>query len=179
MLGSLPWIMNGFERACLLKDINSELFDEAVCPEFLLWAISGAGVQLPRRNYEVLETYGDTILKLAATLLAYQVYKKDASAGEGEIENTKVLFVTNYNTYRVGYYQLRMNRFLRLCKDIEPREWRQPMLGEDARKGKCTGGSIADSVESLIGALFLTTDDLRVVLSWIDRIKLVPLEALS
>lgn len=53
------------------------------------------------------------------------------------------------------------------------------MLGEDVRKGKCTGGSIADSVESLIGALFLTTDDLRVVLSWIDRIKLVPLQALS
>ena len=69
-----------------------------------MWAISGSGVVAPRRSYEVLETYGDTLLKLAATLCAYQVYKKDASAGEGEVENTKVLFVTNFNTYRVGYH---------------------------------------------------------------------------
>lgn len=53
------------------------------------------------------------------------------------------------------------------------------MIGKEVRKGKCTGGSIADSVESLIGALFLTTDNLKVVLEWIDKIKLVPLEALS
>lgn len=39
-----------------------------------------------RRSYEVLETYGDTILKLAATLLAYSLYKADDQAGEGEIE---------------------------------------------------------------------------------------------
>lgn len=99
-------------------------------------------------------------MKLAATLTAYQVYKKDSKAGEGEVENTKVLFVTNFNTYRIGYYILRMNRFVRLCKDLEPKEWRPPLLGDEARKGKCTGGSMADSVESLIGALFLTTDNL-------------------
>ena len=72
-----------------------------------------------------------------------------------------------------------MKRVVRLCKDLEPKEWQKPMLGKELRRGKCTGGSIADSVESLIGALFLTTDDLRVVLEWIDRIKLVPLRALS
>jgi hypothetical protein len=44
VLGSLPLILNGFERACLLNDINSQLFETEVCPEFLLWAISGAGV---------------------------------------------------------------------------------------------------------------------------------------
>jgi hypothetical protein len=109
LLGSLPYILNAFERACLLQDVNKQYFSEVgrgslICPEFLLWAISGSGLSQPRRSYEVLETYGDTMLKLAATLCAYRVYKNDAAAGEGEVENLKVLFVTNYNTYRVGYY---------------------------------------------------------------------------
>lgn len=107
VLGSFPWIMNAFERVCLLKDINQQLFSSlqtAVCPEFLLWAVSGSGLAQPRRSYEVLETYGDTILKFAATLCSYQIYKSNAAAGEGEIENTKVLFVTNFNTFRIGYF---------------------------------------------------------------------------
>ena len=56
VLGQLPLILNAFERACLLKDINTQLFKSEVCPEFLLWAISGAGLGAPRRDYEVLET---------------------------------------------------------------------------------------------------------------------------
>jgi dsRNA-specific ribonuclease len=164
----------------LLADINSQLFSPSeVCPEFLLWAISGSGLGAPRRNYEVLETYGDTLLKLAATLCAYQIYKDEAKAGEGEIENTKVLFVTNMHTYRIGYHQLRLHRFIRLCKDLEPKQWQPPFQGKSPRANKCTGGSIADSVESLLGALFLTTDSLYAVFEWIDRIKLVPLQALG
>ena len=72
-----------------------------------------------------------------------------------------------------------MHRYVKLCKDLEAKEWRMPMLGTEVRKGKCTGGSMADSVESLIGALFLTTDNLQTVLKWIDHIKLVPLKALD
>jgi dsRNA-specific ribonuclease len=135
-----------------------------VCPEFLLWAVSGSGLAQPRRSYEVLETYGDTILKFAATLCSYQIFKSNAAAGEGEIENTKVLFVTNFNTFRIGYFYLKVNRFIRLCKDAEPKDWSPPLQGVEPRKGKCTGGSMADSVESLIGALFLTTDSLHKVL---------------
>lgn len=72
-----------------------------------------------------------------------------------------------------------MHRFIRLCKDAEPKDWSPPLQGVEPRKGKCTGGSMADSVESLIGALFLSTDSLHKVLSWIDQIKLVPLQALD
>jgi dsRNA-specific ribonuclease len=75
----------------------------------------------------VLETYGDTILKLAATLCSYHLYKDDLKAGEGEIENTKVLFVTNFHTFRIGYYQLRLHRYIRLCKDAEPKHWQPPL----------------------------------------------------
>lgn len=64
---------------------------------------------------------------------------------------------------------------MRLCKDAEPKEWVPPLMGREPRKGKCTGGSVADSVESLIGAMFLTTDSLYDVLQFINHIKLVPL----
>ena len=74
---------------------------------------------------------------------------------------------------------MKLHRFIRLCKDAEPKEWSPPLQGLEFRKAKCTGGSIADSVESLIGALFLTTDNLMSVLKWIDHIKLVPLEPLN
>ena len=76
-VGSLPLLLNFFERGCLLADLNQELFSKhdvkEVAPEFLLWACTGSGINSVRRCYEVLETYGDTVLKLAATLLAYSL----------------------------------------------------------------------------------------------------------
>jgi len=159
-------LMNAFERSCLLKDINTQIFGKVshVCPEFLLWAISGSGIAASRRSYEVLETYGDTILKLAATLCAYNIYKSDVSAGEGELENTKVLFVTNFNTYRVGYHVLKSHRFVKLCRDAEAKDWSVPLQGKEQRHGKCTGKSMADSVESFIAAHFLSNDSLFMTL---------------
>lgn len=68
---------------------------------------------------------------------------------------------------------------MKLCKDAEGKEWTPPLMGHEARKNKCTGGSVADSVEALIGALFLTTNHLQDVLEFIDRIKLVPLSVLK
>jgi len=143
---------------------------DKVCPEFLLWAISGGGIAASRRSYEVLETYGDTILKLAATICAYEIYKNDASAGEGELESTKVLFVTNFHTYRIGYHNLKTHRFIKLCRDAEAKDWQVPLQGKEPRMGKCTGKSMADSVESLIGAHFLSNDNLYQTLRWIDNI---------
>ena len=74
-----------------------------------------------------METYGDTVLKLAATLLAYGLKKNDPKAGEGEIENAKVVFVTNYHVFRIAYHNLRVHRFLRIGRDAEPKEWILPL----------------------------------------------------
>lgn len=128
-MNSIPLLLNAFERGCLVADINNEFFSNEgkVCPEYLLWAISGGGINCSRRSYEVLETYGDTILKLAATLLAFGIFKSDTAAGEGDIESSKVLFVTNFNTYRVGYYNLKVHRFIRLCRDPEAKDWQIPL----------------------------------------------------
>ena len=44
------------------------------------------------------------------------------------------------------------------------------------RLNACPGKSMADTVEALIGAHFLTNDDLVKTLQWISDIRLVPLE---
>ena len=96
-------------------------------PEFIMWACTGGGVNSARRCYEVLETYGDTILKLAATFLAYGLKRNDPKAGEGDIENAKVIFVTNFHVFRVGYHNLRMHRFMRVMRDPEMKDWTMPL----------------------------------------------------
>lgn len=179
-IGAMPHILNYFERGCLLSDANEEVFARNqvgnVVPEFMMWACTGAGVNSTRRCYEVLETYGDTVLKLAATLLAYSLKRNDPSAGEGDIENAKVIFVTNFHVFRVGYHNLRMHRFLKIMRDPEAKDWTLPMQGAKCRKNACPGKCLADCVEAMIGAHFLTNDNLCGTLQWISDIKLVPLE---
>ena len=163
-----------------MEDANEEVFAKnnvgKVVPEFMMWASTGAGVNSARRCYEVLETYGDTILKLAATLLAYGMKRHDAKAGEGDIESAKVIFVTNFHVFRVGYHNLRMHRFMRIMRDPEAKEWQLPLQGQQKRLNACPGKSLADTIEALIGAHFLTNDNLAKTLQWISDIKLVPLE---
>lgn len=141
-----------------------------------MWACSGSGISSSRRCYEVLETYGDTVLKLAATLLAYGLKRKDPKAGEGDIENAKVIFVTNFHVFRIGYHNLRMHRFLKIMRDPEPKDWALPAQGLMPRLNACPGKSMADTVEALIGAHLLTHDNLVKTLQWISDIRLVPLE---
>lgn len=162
--GALPNLLNFLERGSLLNDANEETFSKndvgQIMPELMLWACTGNGVDSARRSYEVLETYGDTILKLAATLLAYGLKRNDPKAGEGEIENAKQVFVTNFHVFRIGYHNLRMHRFLRIMRDPEAKDWTMPLQGFTPRLNACPGKSLADTVEAMIGAHFLTNDDL-------------------
>ena len=189
-INALPLLLNYFERGCGLLDINREFFSDPaispIVPEFLQWAVTGTGINSTRRCYEVLETYGDTVLKLAATLLAYWYKKGDKKAGEGDVENSKVVFVTNFHLFRVGYYNLRMHRHMRIMRDLEAKEWVLPMqkkgsfgvgvkLSLDGRLNACPGKAVADSVESMLGAHFLSNDSLYKTLLWIKQIKLVPM----
>jgi hypothetical protein len=89
--------------------------------------MTGAGILSVRRCYEVLETYGDTILKLAATLLAFWLKKDKIRATEGDIENAKGCFVTNFHTFRVGYHNLKTHRFMKIMRDPEAKEWEMPL----------------------------------------------------
>ena len=66
----LPAVLSFFER-CLNANLLISKLSVYVHPEFAVWATSCQGVHTSRKSYETLETYGDTILKLAATMLAY------------------------------------------------------------------------------------------------------------
>lgn len=179
-MGAVPHLLNYFERGCLLTDANEEVFARnnvgQVVPEFMLWASTGGGVNSARRCYQVLETYGDTVLKLSATLLAFEMKRADPKAGEGEIENAKVVFVTNFHVFRVGYHILRVHRFLKIMRDPEAKDWTPPLQGIKSRLNACPGKTLADNVEAMIGAHFLTNDNLLKTMQWISDIKLVPLE---
>ena len=97
-------MFNYVERVIYLKDLKSLIFPRYKIKndEYFLWATTAPGLHLARRNYEVLETYGDTILKFAATMLAYYSKRNDKKAGEGDIEHSKVCFITNFHLFRVG-----------------------------------------------------------------------------
>ena len=171
--------MNYIERIGLLKDLKQNIFKGyPFNEEYMLWATTAPGLYVARRNYEVLETYGDTILKLAATMLAYYYKRNDKKAGEGEIEHSKVCFVTNFHIFRVGN-NLMLQRYMRTKKDSEFKEWVPPLSSHPSQRdvpNKCVGKNVADCVESLICALFLSCNCLHTVLNWISDIKLVPIK---
>mmetsp|Transcript_12898 Transcript_12898/g.19989 ORF Transcript_12898/g.19989 Transcript_12898/m.19989 type:complete len:454 (-) Transcript_12898:711-2072(-) len=163
-----------------------------ILPEYLNWSISASGITSARQTYETLESYGDTVLKLAATMLAYEWKKNDRKAGEGDIENMKVAFITNFHLYRVGF-NLRLHRYIKTLKDPEPKEWKVPLknahldFNDRFFKNKCIGKAVSDSVEAMIGAIFLTASNpiveklrgesgLYRATKWLSDISCVPLK---
>ena len=168
-------MFNYVEKVLHLKDLKELLFkDYEPHYEYLLWATTAPGLFLARKNYEVLETYGDTILKLAGTLLAYNSKKDDKKAGEGDIEHQKVCFVTNFHLFRIGS-NAQLQRWMKTKKDTEPKDWDLPLSNTPTIACQCVGKNVADEVESLICALFLSTRCLHRTLSWIASIRLIPL----
>ena len=71
-----------------------------------------------------METYGDTILKLAATMLAYDHLCGNADADEHKISNLKNAFITNLYLYRIGG-RLGLRKYMRTV-DPEPNKLNPP-----------------------------------------------------
>jgi len=67
----LPQVMNFVERMCHASHLVEKLEVEYLHPEFVLWATSAKGTKSAKKCYQTLETYGDTVLKLCATVMAY------------------------------------------------------------------------------------------------------------
>lgn len=128
-----------------------------------------------KRSYETLETYGDTILKLAATHLAYDTLEGDNTADEKKINDRKNAFVTNLYLFRIGN-KLGLREFMR-SKDSDLKTWSPPFTDKALtyEEVTCTGKNIADGIEALIGAFFLS-NNLYKTLKWLSDISLVPME---
>jgi len=154
----LPAVLSFFER-CLNSNLLIAKLGIYVHPEFAVWATSCPGTHTSRKCYETLETYGDTILKLAATMLAYTHLHQDNKSDEKRMDNLKNSFITNLNLYRLGS-KLKLREHIRM-KDPEPNKWEPPfsVLAINSEEFlNCTGKNLADGVESLLGAVFLSNN---------------------
>lgn len=170
----LPSVLSFFEM-CLNANYLIAKIALYVHPEFAVWATSCPGMRCTRKSYETLETYGDTILKLAATMLAYKTLETDKKADEKNICNMKDTFITNLNLYRLGQ-KLKLREHMRM-KDPDPKAWQIPFSITAISPEEfltCTGKNLADGVESLLGAVFLS-NNLHKTLRFISDIELVPL----
>ncbi len=133
-------------------------------------------MQSSRKCYQTLETYGDTVLKLAGTLLAYNYLSKSVvDFDENKIDSLKNQFITNLYFLRVGK-RLRINRYIRTA-DPDLKTWEPPFSNkvQTIETLNCTGKHIADVVESIIGAHFMT-NNLRRSMQLISDMKIMPLE---
>ena len=123
--------------------------------------------------------------------MAYEWKKDDRRAGEGDIENMKVAFITNFHLFRVAF-NMKMHRYIKTLKDLDIKEWIMPLSAQSIKEestyvNKCIGKSLSDSCEAMIGALFLTaTNPNREYLTgetglyrsfkWLDDIRCLPLK---
>ncbi len=96
----------------------------AINPTFAQWATSSSSTASSKKCYETLETYGDTILKLAATLLAYNYFSADTKATESKLAKLKDSVVTNQFLEKFGR-NLCLFKYMR-TKDPEPKDWSPP-----------------------------------------------------
>lgn len=97
----LPQVLSHFERCLNAIELIAKVYIY-IHPEFAVWATSCPGTHSSKKSYETLETYGDTILKLAATMLAYDQLENKPKANEKRINEMKNSFITNLNLYRFG-----------------------------------------------------------------------------
>lgn len=86
----------------------------------------------------------------------------------------KDTFVTNMFLFKIGK-NLELNKFMR-TKDPDPKTWNPPFTTRAASSEtlNCTGKNITDGVESMLAAMFMSTD-LFTTLQFISDIQLVPL----
>ena len=86
----------------------------------------------------------------------------------------KIVFITNLYLLRIGK-RLELKKYIR-NSDPDPKTWNPPFSEQvsPTESLTCTGKNIADCVESLLGAHFMT-NNLRKTLELISNMKIVPL----
>ena len=164
-----------FERMLHAHQLTCEL-RTVIHPEFVLWATSTTACQASRKSYQTLETYGDTVLKVAGTMLAYNYLTRfEKNVDECKIDSLKNSFINNMYFFRIGK-QLKLHHHIRQL-DPDLKTWSPPFSEQVSavESLSCTGKHIADVVESLIGAHFMT-NNLHRSLQLISAMRIMPLQ---
>jgi len=92
-------------------------------------------------------------------MLSCSKLEKDNKTDEKRINDMKNSFITNLNLFRLGS-KLKLREHIYM-KDPDPRNWDPPFSIQSINSEEflsCTGKNLADGIESLLGAVFLSNN---------------------
>lgn len=145
----MPILSTHFERCSYVAELISSV--GLYANEQNVYEATNSKATSSDTNLEPYETYGDTVLKFAATWISYEVFKNDPEAGENEICERRNCFLTNKELYRLGI-SLNLRRYIRtLDGDVD--NWVPPFVKLSSKikesrnyfvETKFTGKNIAD-----------------------------------
>ena len=139
---------------------------------FLQWAFT-LHMYLQDYNYETLETLGDSILKMIATILVYHIHEEnDIETDVGELVFNRATLICNLHLFTKGLENKIYNYLIRYPKEITGYTF--PLEHEFIPSGKIniTEKIVADIVESSIGGIFLCTRNTKDCFNYIKRLDI-------
>ena len=139
---------------------------------FLQWAFT-LHLYLQDYNYETLETLGDSILKMLATILVYHIHEiNDIETDVGELVFNRATLICNLHLYTKGLENKIYNYLIKYPKEIT--SYTFPLEHEFISTGRInvTEKIIADIVESSIGGIFLCTRNTKDCFNYIKKLNI-------
>jgi hypothetical protein len=124
-------------------------------------------------NYESLETLGDTVLKFLTSFHHFLIYKKD---DEGWLTRRRTYIINNQFLAKIGCEQ-GIQHYLK-SQPLPVARWQPPYFStsevvfQKTVVHRLSSGMIADTVEALIGAFYVSKGLLHAV-EFIDKIGLI------
>ena len=145
--------VNNSERQKSLEKLVKELgfpYDSAINFELLDIALIHPSYS-EKNNYQQLEFIGDSVVRLAAVEVLWEIYP-DASVGEFTALRAEMV---SDRTLAEFAEQYSLENYLKLSTSAARDE-----------KGRCK--RLADAFESILGALYLCTHTLELIRPWLD-----------
>ena len=146
----VPSIMTRVERYVLVNEFRgSKQIVSHTEDLFIATCTSSYDTQ---KNNEVMETIGDSVLKLITSMY---LYVKSPLSNESDLTEKRIQYITNEVLMHLGF-QCRVPYFLKISRK-NANEWRPPYMKHEEKvvKHEMTGKQVADCVEAIIGASFL------------------------
>ena len=168
----VPSLMVHFERAVAVNEFSS-LNNLSKCRhELLSRALGNSGFD-NKENYEVLETLGDSVLKLVVSLDLLLNGDVNGLKDERKLSRRRSQIVCNKNLStksELAYTGLYLKNAPR-----NPQNWRFPLVNfpEKEMRMVISGKALADSFEAIIGALTLSNSTLEPVLEFLQSNGLI------
>jgi dsRNA-specific ribonuclease len=168
---SLPQVLIDLESFSYVCDFCRE-FDFQGPYQLIYSALRSPSLDA-KDNYDSLETLGDAILKFLVSFYLFLDRKQD---NEGQLSYKRRRLVSNWYLAEVGYAQ-GLQYYLK-AQPCKMNRWKPPYFASpelvfvDRVLHKLSSGMLADAVEAIIGAFYVSKGLLHAI-DFIERISLV------